>query len=249
MRTAGKGRFMSYSILCLVHADHVGAGTTSAWAASRGYMWTSIDLSAGEELPEDPSGFDCIIVTGGPMGVYDADTYPWIHDELSFVRRAIDRRVPLFGLCLGGQLLAAALGADVHRHDHHEIGWWPVRLTAAARDLHCWSHMPDEFTAMMWHGDTFHLPPDAIHLASSAGCARQGFATADGRVIGVQYHPEFDMTDVRRLLDVNELPHTSTQWVSSVEDIRRGHEHADTGRTLWWEMLDRFLEMHQDPRD
>lgn len=239
---------MGYSILCLVHAAHVGAGTTRAWAESRGHAWTSIDLGAQQPLPADATSFDCIVVTGGPMGVYEADRYPWIREEIAFLRQAIEQRIPLIGLCLGAQLLAAALGADVRPHDYHEIGWWPVRVTDVARSLHCWAHMPDEFTAMMWHGDTFQLPEHTIHLASSSGCERQGFATPDGRVIGVQYHPEFDMTDVNRLVQVNSLPTDHGGWISSTHDITQGHEYANTGRDLWWEMLDRFIEMHLSAR-
>ena len=233
---------MSINVLCLLHHPRVGAGTTPTWAHSRGHIWTEVDLSAGEQLPDDPTQFDLIILTGGPMGVYDADQFAWISLELEFIRRAIDAGSSVLGLCLGAQMIAAALGAQVVPHTHQEIGWWPVRFSPDSRtDATYLDHMPDEFVAMMWHGDTFDVPAGATLLASSEGCHRQMFHACNGRVLGMQFHPEFSMVDVERLLAHNTMPETHTTWVQSPEIIAAGTRHAQHMRNHYWMLLDRFV--------
>lgn len=238
--------YMAIDVLCLLHHPRVGAGTTTEWARDRGHRWTTVDLHAGEALPDAAGSYDLIVLTGGPMGVYDAPTYPWIIDELAFIRAAIDADCSVIGLCLGAQLIAAAMGAEVAPHAHQEIGWWPVRKLPGASDNIMLQHLPDEFVAMMWHGDTFEIPSTATHLATSNGCERQAFSAYGNRVLGVQFHPEFSMIDIHRLLAHNTLPTTNTSWIQSSSAIASGIQHAETMHAYWWEILDRFVAARAD---
>ncbi|WP_027016993.1 type 1 glutamine amidotransferase [Comamonas composti] len=142
----------------------------------------------GEAVPEDPSAFCGLVFMGGHMGVHD--DWPWIAQELALIRKAVAARIPVVGHCLGSQLLAAALGAEVRRHERSEIGWarLAVEDNAVARQ---WFGRPggQELLTFQWHGDTFAIPEGATRIARSAYCDNQGFV-ADGLHLGIQSHLE-----------------------------------------------------------
>jgi GMP synthase (glutamine-hydrolysing) len=118
--------------------------------------------------PSTLAGFDGLVVMGGPQSVYEQDRYPWLRDELRLIADALRAGMPILGVCLGSQLLAAALGARVYPGKQKEIGWYPVTLTEAAREDALLRGLPTTFTPLHWHGDVFDLPPGAVVLASSA---------------------------------------------------------------------------------
>ncbi|MCE2453800.1 MAG: type 1 glutamine amidotransferase [Nitrospinae bacterium] len=116
-----------------------------------------------------------VVVLGGPMGVYEAEKYPWLADELRFLGGAIRAGVPVYGLCLGAQLMAAALDARVYPGEgKKEIGWFPVDLTPEAQGDPLLGDEEASFPVFQWHGDTFDIPEGAVHLASSARYPNQG---------------------------------------------------------------------------
>ncbi|MEO9328285.1 type 1 glutamine amidotransferase [Gordonia aurantiaca] len=148
-----------------------------------------------EPVPDDLSGFDAIVTLGGAMGVEDAPRIPWITDEIGLLRRAVDRDLPVWGVCLGAQMLAAALGAEVRRSDTPEIGVHTVTLNTTAADDPVWGTSPDapdavprEFGVVQWHFDTFALPDEATLLASSPRCPNQLYRHRYS--YGVQFHLE-----------------------------------------------------------
>ncbi|MFT4127778.1 MAG: type 1 glutamine amidotransferase [Gordonia sp. (in: high G+C Gram-positive bacteria)] len=142
-----------------------------------------------EPLPADPAGYDAIVTMGGSMGVGDAHRLPWIADEIAFLRRAVDADVPVWGVCLGSQFLAAALGARVVTGETPEIGVYTVALTPAGRADPVWGGLDvAEFDSVQWHFDTFDLPAGATLLATSAAYPHQLYRY--GRSYGVQFHLE-----------------------------------------------------------
>jgi GMP synthase-like glutamine amidotransferase len=174
----------------------------AVWAASRGHSLTHTDLWKGEALPE-LSSFDWLLVMGGPMGVYDDDTYPWLAGEKRFLRQAVDAGKLILGVCLGAQLLSVVLGGQVTRNRYSEIGWHPVQATPQAMSLATGSRvfagLPEVYEAFHWHGDTFSIPEGALWTAKSEACAHQAFEACQGRVVGLQFHLEINAGSMSEL--------------------------------------------------
>jgi GMP synthase (glutamine-hydrolysing) len=128
-------------------------------------------------------------VLGAPVGVYEDDKYPFLRDELDLLTVRLKTGQPTLGICLGSQLIACALGAKVYPSGVKEIGWAPIELTDAAVSTPL-RHLVN--TAVLhWHGDTFDLPPGAVHLASTTICRNQAFCLGPN-ILGLQFHPEAD---------------------------------------------------------
>lgn len=151
--------------------------------------WQYVRSFAGQPVPKDMKGAGGLIVMGGPMGVYEQDRYPFLRDELRLIESALKDGRPVLGVCLGSQLLAAALGARVAKGPVKEIGWYPVRSLAGARDDRLFGAAPDSFTALHWHGDVFDLPAGAVALAASAKTPLQAYRYGEN-AYGLLFHIE-----------------------------------------------------------
>ncbi len=185
-------------ILCLQHVPFEGPGSIAAWAENRRIRLDTILMHAKQVLPEVAS--DCwLLVMGGPMGANDEARFPWLAAEKELIRRAIAAGRVVIGICLGAQLIAAAMGAAVHRNPEREIGWFPIRKTPQALEAGLCPFLPAEALAFHWHGDTFDIPAAATHLAASSACANQGFVI-ERRVFAFQFHLETTPESARALV-------------------------------------------------
>ncbi len=182
----------------LQHAEHEGLGSIEPWLQARGHSSTVTRFQRGDEAP-DVNAFDWLIVMGGPMNIYEEAAYPWLREEKRLIKAALNGGRRVLGICLGAQLVADQLGGAVTRNPETEIGWFPVQRETAAVQSILVSDWPAEFEVFHWHGDTFALPPGALHLASSPGCHTQGFQYGP-RVLGVQFHLEITPRDVAEWL-------------------------------------------------
>ncbi len=178
---------MPDSLLVLQHIACEPPAAFEDELRARGLDLTRIELDEGDALP-DWREFAATIVMGGPMGAYEDDAHPWLADEKRLLREAVEAGHPVWGVCLGAQLLAAALGANVYPGPEAEVGVLDVELTAAAAADPVFEVLPPSFPALQWHGDTFDLPPGATLLASSPAYANQAFVC--GRAYALQFHLE-----------------------------------------------------------
>jgi GMP synthase (glutamine-hydrolysing) len=140
-----------------------------------------------------------LIVMGGPMGVYDHDRFPHLVDEMRLIEAAARGGKPVLGICLGSQLLAAALGAAVKPSGRQEIGWHTVTLAPAAKADPLWSDIPTTFTALHWHGDIFDLPHGAERLASSQMTENQAFHYGKN-AYGLLFHLEVTANSIEGMV-------------------------------------------------
>lgn len=182
----------------LAHVPFEGLGAVEPWARSRGHALTCTRLYLGEALPA-PGDFDMLVVMGGPMGVGDVATYPWLADEMALIRAAAQAGRGVLGICLGAQLIAGAHGATVRRNAQPEIGWFEVERVPGAASDPFGAMLPERLLTFHWHADTFDLPGGAVWLARSAACAHQAFALGP-RTLGVQFHPEMTPEGLEDLL-------------------------------------------------
>jgi len=176
-------------------------GLYAEMLADRGIRIDVVELDEGDDLPGWRET-DLVVAMGGPMSVHDEAEHAWLAGEKRWIRDAVRAGVPYFGVCLGAQLLAASLGAEVFAGGRPEVGVLPVAVAAAARGDPVLGQLGDEFLALQWHGDTFGIPAGAVRLAGSAAYQNQAFrfgATA----YAVQFHVE--VTE-RMLADWHEVP-------------------------------------------
>jgi GMP synthase (glutamine-hydrolysing) len=148
-----------------------------------------VEVDEGEPLP-DWRDFAGIVAMGGPMGAYEDERLPWLTAEKRLIADAVRSGLPYWGVCLGSQLLAASLGADVFAGPAAEVGVLPVFTTAAAAGDPVFAGAPAEFAALQWHSDTFALPEGAVQLARSDAYEQQAFVF--GRAYALQFHLEVD---------------------------------------------------------
>jgi len=130
-----------------------------------------------------------LIVLGGAMGANDDARHPFLSQLKRLIRKVVAAGIPYLGICLGGQLLAAALGSSVISNRWEELGTHTVQLTAAGRNDPLFAGIAEQFTTFQWHHDSFDLPDRAVLLAESAACPHQAFRVGNN-AWGLQFHPE-----------------------------------------------------------
>lgn len=181
---------MNRPVLALQHIACEPPAAFEDELRARGLQLVRVELDEGEALP-DWREFAAIVVMGGPMGAYEDAAYPWLGSEKRLLSQAVRGDVPVWGVCLGAQLLAAALGARVYRGDEPEVGVLPVELEADAGADPVFAAAPSSFPTLQWHGDTFELPAGATRLAGSPAYRNQAFRV--GRSYGLQFHVEVSL--------------------------------------------------------
>jgi len=195
-----------------------GPGSFGDWLSAHGVGWHLVPIDEGAAVPTDPRAYSGIAMMGGPMSVNDP--LPWIGPLCALLREAVAAKVPVIGHCLGGQLLAKALGAEVGRTPTPEIGWGDVDADDA-RAAEEWFGGRTRFEAFHWHYESFALPPGASRLLTNRYTANQAYVV-DGRHVGMQCHVEMTPELVLSWLatGADELPSESTPSRQSAMDIR-----------------------------
>jgi GMP synthase-like glutamine amidotransferase len=178
------------------HTPTEGPGYFADYLDANGIDWQLVRVDAGDAIPRDASAFSGLTFMGGPMSVND--DLPWIAPALDLIRDAVAADVPVLGHCLGGQLMAKALGGEVTRNPVKEIGWGEVQVPedAAARR---WFGDLRRFLSFHWHGETFTIPPGASRILGSPYCANQAFAL--DKHLGMQCHVEMTPDLIRSWSD------------------------------------------------
>lgn len=168
------------------HSPTEGPGYLATHLDRSRIPWSLLAVDEGVPVPESPESYSGLVFMGGPMSVNDP--LPWVTQELELIRQAAAEGIPVLGHCLGGQLIAKALGAEVGRNPVKEIGWHEIVRVESAGDAGITEQLPACFEGYHWHGETFTLPGGATLLMRSAHCRHQAFIK--DRALALQFHVE-----------------------------------------------------------
>jgi GMP synthase-like glutamine amidotransferase len=230
-------------LLALQHDEYDDAGSIIEWALKNNHTLTTVVLTKGEKLPPDLD-FDILFIMGGTMNVYEEDKFPWLAEEKVFIKKAVEAGKIAVGFCLGGQLLAVALGGKVTRNEETEIGWRTVNFNKTVQEHPVLSVFGESAVIFQWHSDTFSvLPENARLIASNDVCAHHGFIYGNN-VFAFQFHLE--LTYQMAYLFAGELDKTGEKgrYVQSGEEIRRRHGYIAENNKLMFEFLDKLALSH-----
>ncbi|MGF1545892.1 MAG: type 1 glutamine amidotransferase [Thiotrichales bacterium] len=228
----------------LQHVPFEGPGRIADWVTERGHSSAVTHLYAGETPPE-PDQFEFLVVMGGPMGVHDEAEFPWLRAEKRALEAAVATGKPVLGVCLGAQLLASVLGAEVRRNPQREIGWFEIeRLPTAAQSVFgC--HLPARESVFHWHGDTFEIPLGAVPLYRSQACENQAFIWQE-RVLALQFHIETTPQGAADLVVHARADLVPGRFVQDEAALLRGDAPYDRIAAMLYAALDRMTG-HRDP--
>jgi GMP synthase (glutamine-hydrolysing) len=181
----------SLHALVLSHVCFEDLGTLEKPLLERGFHIASIEAAKAHFPLDDADSCDLLVIMGGPIGVYEQDDYPFLKDEIACISQRLRAGRPTLGICLGAQLMAAALGASVYPGKRgKEIGWAPITGIQDSKTPAWFAPLLTPDTHLLhWHGDTFDLPSGAVHLAKTELYDNQAF-TYGGSALGLQFHPE-----------------------------------------------------------
>jgi GMP synthase (glutamine-hydrolysing) len=186
-------------VLAIVHQRDAGPGVFAEAIAAAGGRLDEWAPAERLEAPADPLDYDAVLVLGGAMNVGEGGRFPWIADEKALLRELLEQERPLLGLCLGGQLLAAAASAEPRRASRPEIGWHRVEVTAEGANDPLLGPLAPSFEAFQWHSYEFPLPPGAVPLATNAVCLQA--ARLGESAWALQFHPEVNAADAHHWIE------------------------------------------------
>jgi len=212
----------------LQHVEFEGLGCIEPWLAENGHTVSCTRLWADEKVPM-VGKIDGLIVMGGPMGIYDNVEFPWLAAEKAFIKEVINQNKPVLGICLGAQLIADVLGAEVRPASGKEIGFYrlrrhkfPILGTGRAgfqrRVSNPWN-FPEELMAFHWHGDTFGIPEGAVRLASSEATENQAFLYKDN-VLALQFHLETTEESLLKLYENARDEIEDAPFIQTLEEMQ-----------------------------
>jgi GMP synthase (glutamine-hydrolysing) len=221
-------------VLIVQHEAGEGPGTIEEEVIRAGHKVRRIRIDQGDRVPSETESVAGLVVMGGSMGVGDQGKLSHLKDEIALLKQFHKAEKPILGICLGAQLLAAALGTEVVAGEK-EIGWFPVRKLPDAFKDPVLRRLPENFPALMWHGDHFALPKGAVHLLSTDKCACAAFRHGK-KAYGLVPHLEMTaaMVDEMVASSRKQLESAGVEVSGILEDTSENAEPAEElARVMW----------------
>lgn len=231
------------NIHCFQHIAFETPGTILDWAKQNNHAVTYTYFFAEGYLIPSLNNIDLLIIMGGFMNVEEEEKFPFLIEEKQFIKRAIEAGKKVIGICLGSQLIAAALGSNVYQSKEKEIGFFPITFTDAALQHPLFNHFSKEYTVFHWHGDTFDLPANAQLIASTSVCKHQAYLIGSN-VMGLQFHFEMNEEVIEQMLlhDGHELDEKGP-CIQTREQIRDSYRQFHQNKKDVALLLDKFLSI------
>lgn len=198
------------------HVVYEDLGCISAWATKKKYKISSTKIFENETFPHIET-FDLLIILGGLMSVND--NLKWIKKEKLFIAKAIENNKKVLGICLGSQFIASVLGETVFQNSKKEIGWFPIQISKNEAFENPIEKFNNKITVFHWHGETFNLPKNTIHLAKSSICQNQAFMF-NKNVIALQFHLEITEKSLEKMITFGKNELIKDDFIQSIENMR-----------------------------
>lgn len=221
------------------HVPFEGLGNIEEWIKAKGHSLSTTHFYKDNVLLPRLDNIDWLIIMGGPMGAYEENIYPWLAAEKRFISQAISRRIKVLGVCLGAQLIASALGAEVYLNAHKEIGWFPINLTEESRSSILFRGLPAEILVFHWHGDTFDLPSGAKHLAESIACKNQAFSYKN-HVLALQFHLDVRKDNIEKWVQSGAEELIEAPYIQTAGEMLSSDKRFAVIEKYMGQVLDRF---------
>lgn len=193
-------RLMRPFVYVLQHISIETLGVFSHVLEDRGVEYRYVRVFQSDPVPKELGDASGVIVMGGPMGVYESETYPFLLEEARLLEHALKEEKGVLGVCLGSQLLAQVLGSSVKKGPQKEIGWYTIQLNHASATDKVFHTLPRRFTGFLWHGDVFDCPSGAQSLASSELASCQAFSYQKN-AYGLLFHLETTQTMMKDMIE------------------------------------------------
>jgi GMP synthase-like glutamine amidotransferase len=175
-------------ILSVIHGVNADAGIFGEAVRDSGHELHQASFALGQHPAQPVANYDAVMVFGGSMNTHEEEAHPWLRPEKAAIVEALEAGLPVFGVCLGGQLLAEVAGGEVQRSNVSEIGWYDVDLTPEGAADPIFGALPRRFTTYQWHSYRAGLPPGGVELARSEVCL-QAYRVGES-AWGIQFHAE-----------------------------------------------------------
>ena len=220
------------------HVACEGPGYLGTFLNQHDIPYELICIDENVAVPQNTNDISGLVFMGGSMNV--TDPLDWIHQEQQLIKNAIENNIPVLGICLGAQLMSAALGGTITHDDNMEIGWHEVEADANHLDNEWLTPLPKKFTPFHWHADTFSIPENATVLLHSQCRSNQAFMIKNS--LAVQFHLEMTVEMVQQWVDLFgsdlEQPHRCTKSAEEIlmnleERITALHQYADIFFGKW----------------
>jgi len=230
-------------ILVFQHVGHEILGNLNPLLKLAGFRIRYVNFDRHPNTKPDLSRYDGLVVLGGPMNVDEVKKYPHLAVEIEAIKTALEREIPILGICLGAQLTAVALGASVGKNAVKEIGWYDVSLTEHGQKDPILKHFEKIEKIFQWHGDTFEIPKGAAHLATSPSCKNQAFRYGK-KCYCFQFHLEVDAPMVERWLDIPASLEQMRNAKIDPEGIRKqNHKYIDRSLQLGRKTFSAYIDL------
>jgi GMP synthase-like glutamine amidotransferase len=219
----------------LQHVPFEGLATIEDWGQERGHQFRIHHLYEKPVLPAEVD-VSMLILLGGPMSANG--TEHWLEAERDLIRKLISEQKPVFGICLGAQQIAKAIGTDIFQGVYKEVGWHPIQTFTKH-----FPFLPDKMTVFHWHGEQFSLPDGAIRLFGNEVCENQGFVYNDS-ALGLQFHFETTRESITKLITHDRDYIDKGKYVQS-EQAMLSAQIPKNNKEVLYQLLDYLVQQQE----
>jgi len=227
-------------VLVFQHDPFEDLGFFAEVLEKQGADYRVVHLFHGEMPSEELENVTALIILGGPMSVDEEAIFPFLRWEKRIIRAAIDEAVPILGVCLGAQLIAATLGTRVFQGPVREIGWSRISITPHGQVDSLLGYLPENATVFQWHSDGFELPVGAVRLASSVHYGTQAFRVGKS-IYGLQFHLEMTPRMIERWINERSKDLAAAPYILPDKILAETHNYAPTSKYYAERFLSEFV--------